>query len=185
MASPLTVSRNDYITNPKRQDVPTPVWLCEFIASLFPDVSTVFDPACGDGRLLAPFSARANTIGHEIKNGRNFLIEKERIDCDLVVCNPPFNLGTGKMLGSEAFYRKIIERCGNVQTVLFAPMGFRLNQRQSSQRWRWLRDASGHISSIISLHIDTFENVQFHSEIIVFNAPHLKPHYFPPKEFLR
>jgi len=185
MASPLTVSRNDYNTNPKRQDVPTPIWLCEFIASLFPDAKAVLDPACGDGRLLAPFDGRAKTIGYEIKRGENFLTGTEKIECDLVVCNPPFNLGTGRMLGSEAFHRKIIERCGHVQTVLFCPMGFRLNQRQHSQRWRWLRDSQSEISSIISLQIDTFEKVQFHSEVIVFNAPHLKPHYFPPKEFFK
>jgi hypothetical protein len=36
MASPLTVKRNEYRKNPKRSDIPTPHWLCEQVAGLFP-----------------------------------------------------------------------------------------------------------------------------------------------------
>ena len=181
MASPLSVKRNDYIKNPKRTDVPTPIWLCEEISSLFPDVSSVLDPACGDGRLLLPFEKKGcETVGFDIKNGQDFLTMTEKIRCDLVVCNPPFNLGVGKMLGSEVFLRKIIELCGVVPTVLFCPMGFRLNQRTKSARWHWLRDSCpSKITSIMSLPLDVFDGVEFHSEIIFFNAPGLPPHFFP------
>ena len=180
MASPLTVKRNEYRTNPKRSDIPTPLWLCEQVASLFPDVQTVFDPACGDGRLLAPFERRGcKTVGFDVKQGTDFLSGAEPVDCDLCVCNPPFNLGVGRMLGSEVFLRKILARCGNVQIAMFCPMGFRLNQRMNSARWKWLRDeCSAKITSLMALPLDCFEGVEFHAEIVFFNAGHLEPHLF-------
>ncbi len=184
MASPLTVIRNDFRSNPKRSDVPTPLWLCEFIAALYPDAKTVLDPAEGDGRLLAPFAQRGcTTIGYEIKDGRDFLAENRRVAADLCVCNPPFNRGVGRMLGSERFLRQILKVCGKPQIALFTPMGFRLNQRWNSERWRWLRENGNlEISSILSLPLDCFEGVEFHSEVIFFNSPHLKPHYWSPSQ---
>lgn len=180
MASPLTVKRNDYRKNPKRSDIPTPFWLCEQVASLFPDAQTVLDPACGDGRLLAPFARRGcKTVGFDVKQGTDFLSGAEPVNCDLCVCNPPFNLGVGRMLGSEVFLRKIIARCGNVPIALFCPMGFRLNQRMKSARWRWLRDeCPAKITSLMALPLDCFEGVEFHAEIVFFNARHLEPHLF-------
>lgn len=182
MASPLTVKRNDYRSNPKRSDVPTPIWLCEYIASLYPDAQTVLDPCEGDGRLLAPFKRRGCvTIGYEMKNGTNFLHENKRVAADLCVCNPPFNLGVGRMLGSERFLRHILEICGAIPIALFVPMGFRLNQRWNSERWRWLRENRDlEISSILSLPLDCYKGVEFHNEVIFWNSPHLKPHYWPP-----
>jgi hypothetical protein len=184
MASPLTVVRNDFRKKRKRSDVPTPLWLCEFIAALYPDAETVLDPAAGDGRLLAPFKRRGcMTIGYEIKDGRDFLAENRRLVADLCVCNPPFNLGIGQMLGSELFLRHIHEVCGKTQIALFAPMGFRLNQRWNSKRWMWLRENRDlEISSMLSLPLDCFEGVEFHSEVIFFNSPHLKPHYWLPSQ---
>jgi hypothetical protein len=180
MASPLTVKRNEYRTNPKRSDIPTPLWLCEQVASLFPDVQTVLDPACGDGRLLAPFKRRGcKTVGYDVKQGTDFLFGVEPVVCDLCVCNPPFNLGVGRMLGSEVFLRKILARCGNVPIALFCPMGFRLNQRMNSARWKWLRDeCPAKITSLMALPLDCFEGVEFHAEIVFFNARHLEPHLF-------
>lgn len=184
MPSPLTVKRNDYRSNPKRSDVPTPHWLCEYIASLYPDTRTVLDPAAGDGRLLAPFARRGcMTIGYEIKDGRDFLAENGRIAADLCVCNPPFNLGTGKMLGSELFLRQILKVCGRTRIVLFVPVGFRLNQRWQSKRWAWLRENRAlETSSILSLPLNCFEGIEFHSEVLFFNSPDLKPHYWPPNQ---
>lgn len=167
--------------SPKRHDIPTPHWLCDEIAAMFPDAKTILDPSSGDGRLLAPFARRgAKIIGFDIKDGSDFLCMENNIECDLVVCNPPFNLGVGRMLGSEAFLRKILQLCGNVQIVLFCPMGFRLNQRIKSSRLRWLRDeCQASITSIMSLPLDAFEGVLFHSEVLFFNSPHLPPHIFP------
>lgn len=178
MASPLTVKRNEYRKNPKRSDIATPNWLCRQIADLFPDVNTVLDPASGDDRLLEPFTQRGcKTIGFDVKRGQDFLTMTDKVSADLCVCNPPFNLGVGRMLGSEVFLRKIIELCGNIQIVLFCPMGFRLNQRMRSKRWRWLRDeCPAKITSIMMLPLDCFEGVEFHAEIVFFNTKHLPPH---------
>lgn len=180
MASPLTVKRNNYVDNPKRTDIPTPPWLCQQIAELFPNAKTVLDPACGDGRLLAPFAANGcRVIGYDIKRGQDFLASQLALDVDLVICNPPFNLGVGRMLGSEAFLRKILEICGNTSIALFCPMGFRLNQRKNSKRWQWLRDeCPAQITSIMSLPLDCFDGVEFHAEIVFFNCHHLPPHLF-------
>jgi len=180
MASPLTVSRNEYRLNPKRSDIATPLPVAQFIADLFPNVRTVFDPCFGTGALLQPFKARGcRTIGFEIAQGADFLRYNKPIDCDLVVCNPPFNLGVGKQLGSEVFLYHIQALCGNKPTVLFTPMGFRLNQRKTSKRWRIIRDTFN-ITSIITLPLDIFDNVLFHCEILIFNASDLQPHYFLP-----
>jgi len=183
MSSPLSVKKNNYIKNPKARDISTPEVVANFIASLYPNVSSVLDPCVGSGALLKPFLSRngvkVSSCAFECRE--DFLILNKPILVDLVVCNPPFNLGVGKMLGSERFLRKIIELCGEtVQIVLFCPMGFRLNQRKTSARWRWLRDSNLKISSILSLPLDIFDNVAFHSEVLFFNSPHLQPHYFLP-----
>lgn len=180
MPSPLTVKRNDYINHPKRSDIETPKPVCDFIAKLFPSVKVVLDPCKGSGNLLVPFTKHGcTTISYEIKDGQDFLEYTGELICDLVVCNPPFNLGVGKRLGSEIFLEKIVNVCGlYVPIVLFVPMGFRLNQRKISGRWKWLRDEMPDITTIISLPIDAFDDVLFHSEILIFNAPNLKPHYF-------
>jgi type I restriction enzyme M protein len=34
------------------------------------------------------------------------------------------------------------------------------------------------ITSIVSLPKDVFENILFHSEVLIFNMPQLKGHYF-------
>jgi len=183
MSSPLSVKKNNYIKNPKNRDIKTPEVICEFIASLFPKIESVFDPCYRNKELLKPFIKRnIKTDGCEIKDGKDFLKRTERIYSDLVVCNPPFNLGVGKKLGSEIFLEKILELNGknNIAIVLFVPMGFRLNQRKTSKRWKWLRDNCPPITSIISLPLNIFDKVQFHSEILIFNAPELKPHYFLP-----
>ena len=84
------------------------------------------------------------------------------------------------MLGSEVFLRQILALCGNVPIALFCPMGFRLNQRMKSSRWKWLRDeCPAKITSLMMLPLNVFEGVQFHAEIVFFNAPELAPHVFP------
>ena len=186
MPSPLSVKKNNYIKNPKRSDIPTPENVAYFITSLFPREKFVFDPCCGDGALLVPFIEKGiETHGIDIKRGENFLSfhpSHFHFKPSLVVCNPPFNLGVGKKLGSEIFLEHIIKCFPYTKIVLFVPMGFRLNQRKTSKRWKWLRDNCLPITSIISLPLDIFDKIQFHNEILIFNAPKLKAHYFLPKE---
>jgi hypothetical protein len=62
--------------------------------------------------------------------------------------------------------------------ILITPMGFRLNQRINSKRWRKMRDDYPPITSIISLPLDIFEDTLFHCEILCFNCYRLLPHYF-------
>jgi ParB-like chromosome segregation protein Spo0J len=41
------------------------------------------------------------------------------------------------------------------------------------------------ITSIVTLPHDVFQSVKVHSEILLFNMPKLKPHYFLPDKYLR
>jgi type I restriction enzyme M protein len=96
------------------------------------------------------------------------------------MCNPPFNGCEGRKLYPELFLRCIHSYFGSsLPVVLVVPMGFRLNQRRGSKRWQYLRD-NWKISSIMTLPIDMFGDVLFHSEILFFNFPNgsLQPHYF-------
>lgn len=170
-------SRKAGVAQPKRNDIPTPPHVAGFLASLFPDESFVFDPCCGDGALLDPFACE--TAGVDIKSGFDFMNREPECRPSLVVCNPPFSFGTGKMLGSEQFLRRIVDLWPGCKIALFCPMGFRLNQREKSERRRWLRDEGPPITSIVALPLDAFVT-RFHIEIVIFNAPELKPHYFLP-----
>ena len=57
-------------------------------------------------------------------------------------------------------------------------MGFRLNQTNRSKRLKKMKNIYPEISSIISLPVDTFENTNFHTEILCYNTEYLKAHYF-------
>ena len=59
-------------------------------------------------------------------------------------------------------------------------MGFRLNCGKTSKRRKKLMNDYPDITSIISLPVDVFEGVKFHTEILCFNIPQLKPHYVYP-----
>ena len=111
----------------------------------------------------------------------------------LVICNPPFNLTDdnrdhvkGRPLMPELFLDKIIADFGkDVPIALFVPIGFRLNLTEKSARWQKLVDGTyPPISSVISLPKDVFPGVVFHAEILIFNVPNLRVHYFyePRKE---
>jgi type I restriction enzyme M protein len=106
----------------------------------------------------------------------------------IMICateNPPFNGAPGKQLYPEVFLAHIFKLFGpTIATVLFAPMGFRLNQRRKSKRWRSLRDCGAEITSIVSLPLNIFDDVEFHNEILIYNVDGIKPHYFLPEEAL-
>jgi len=168
----------------------------------------IIDPAVGTGNLLEPFKNsfrdKIFTVGYDIrhefdqhsidifyhmdflkliKQEEEIFIDKDRIN--LVVCNPPFNFRNElpeykKKLYPELFAKKIFQLYGdNTPLVLFSPMGFRLNQRTFSRRWHYFRDnCKAEITSIISLPLDIFPNVEFHNEILIWNIPNLKAHYW-------
>ncbi len=163
----------------KRSDTPTPMWLCEFIGDILKERSfkKILDPCCGDKRLTK--FIEGEVINYEIKEGTDFLKETKKIDCDLVILNPPFNIGSGRKLAVEVFLDKVLELVDKDTPILvITPMGFRLNQQIKSKRWKKVRDTYPPITTIISLPLDTFENTLFHTEIIGFNTDFLKPHYF-------
>ena len=202
MASPLTVKRNDYHRNPKASDIYTPVGVARFLFDVLerPQYQHIFDPAIGSGRLTDPWHESGRTIcGCDIHPRLSqsqysvcFIGPFEEVDNpalfpepDLVLNNPPFNGAPGKQLYPEVFLHHIFDLWGpKTPTVMFTPMGFRLNQRRKSKRWRWLRDCGAEITSIVSLPLDVFTGVEFHAEILMFNVSGIKPHYLLPEEAL-
>ncbi len=192
----LLKSKLPYQQNSTKKDstVYTPKKVSEYLYKLIsPHISpeTVLDPGIGKGSLSMLWRENgASIIGSDIEShGKKysdlFLLGKfEEIEKwewekpDLIICNPPFNAyGEGKLY-PEIFLRKMIELFGEKQKiVLVVPMGFRLNQRVTSERWNWLSNSKCKITSIISLPIDCFK-AKFHTEILIFNIPKLKPHYF-------
>lgn len=164
----------------KRSDTPTPIWVCDYLYNLVKDnnYKNILDCCCGDKRLTRNFD-NVNIINYEIKEGTDFLKETKKIDCDLCIMNPPFNIGTGRKLAVEVFLDKVIELCGkDIAIIMICPMGFRLNQRIKSKRLNKHKNEYPEISSIISLPVDTFDDTLYHSEIIIYNINNLKPHYF-------
>jgi len=137
----------------------------------------VLDPCCGSGRLLDPWFPEYDTVGYDIQFGQDWF----ETDCslpNLILCNPPFCSGR-KMMMAEQFLRNFIERGWfYVPIVMFVPMGFRFNVRKNSRRRVWMKDHGPQISSIISVPLDLFPDVQFFSEILIFNVPNLNPHYW-------
>lgn len=197
-----------YNLKPKASNTQTPPEVSQFIFELLRDkikMGFIYDPCAGQGNLLEPWKkANYDTWGNDIDNqlfeqgltnsSYDFLL----VNIDwanspyfqyntvrikdypkLVLCNPPFNGYKGK-LGSELWLDKIIELFGKeVPIVLFVPMGFRLNSKKNGKRWsKFTNQEYPPISNIISLPRDIFPGVEFHSEILIFNVPGLKPHYF-------
>jgi len=168
----------------KANDTPTPIELVEYITKLLEPLEPkrVLDPACGDGILTSRLS-NVETIQYDIVIQKDFFKADKEENIDCVICNPPFNrsggeFGRGRILLPEAFMDKILEVVGsNTPIILITPMGFRLNCRKSSKRRQKLLSKYPPISSIISLPLDIFEGVLFHTEILCFNCPWLKPHY--------
>ena len=164
----------------KRSDTPTPEKICDFIYDLVMkhySPSKILDTSAGDGRLTKRFDCEK--INYEIKQGKDFLKETNKIDCDFVIHNPPFNIGTGRKLAVEVFMDKLLELINHdTPIIMICPMGFRLNQRYTSTRWKKMRDIYPEITTIISLPLDTFDDTLYHSEIVCFNTNLFKPHYF-------
>lgn len=197
MSYPISTKRNPYYKNKKNSTVCTPVSVSHYLYSLIRPVlepKVILDPSIGQGSLIKDWYSQCHIIGIDInpksdKYAHQFICSKfEEITNwnwkrpDLVLCNPPFNGAPKKKLYPEIFFRHMVSLFGaNIPIVLFVPMGFRLNQKLHSQRWQWMRDNQLEISSIITLPLDIFPNVKFHSEILIFNIPGLKAHYWLDK----
>lgn len=190
---PFALYRNDYDRPEKNSTIYTPPKVSEYLHTLISSVvspSVILDPAIGKGSLTKLWQkAGVKIIGVDIdpvgkKYSDTFIhnkfedIEKWKHEKpELIIANPPFN-GNRPILYPELFLRHITILFGEkVKVVLFVPIGFRLNVKLTSARWQWLINSKIKITSIISLPVNCFGPV-FHSEILCFNLPKLKPHYF-------
>ncbi len=198
------VARNNFYENQKNATIYTPKGVCDFLFALLHPLiekGTVFDPCVGEGALLHPFAKKGfATIGVDIEEQgfigtieQNFLEVKQGTfkKPALVIANPPFNIDAktkelaGKILGArpllpEVWLQHIIHLWGtDVPICLFAPYGLRLNQTVNSKRWKRFVDGTyPPISSIIALPKDIYDDVLFHSEVLIFNVKGLQGHYF-------
>lgn len=170
----------------------------------------VFDPAVGTGQLLKYFKGDSSrsyirTYGRDIidyadRDFTDYFYQESFLDAhnfdyvpDLVVMNPPFNTyqlnkdwlkehHMGKALLPEIFIDKVFSLWPSVHLVSIVPMGFRLNQRMKSSRWKKYSELelSGkqRITSIMSIPLDTFEKVEFHAEVLFWNMHNMQAHYW-------
>ena len=200
------VDRNNFYKHQKKATIFTPDYVSEFLYSLIykhiNKTGLVLDPCVGQGSLLKPFKRNGfNVLGIDIENQgfpktivKNYLeVKKGEIKkkVSLVIMNPPFNIDGktkkyiqenygGRPLLPEVWFSKAIELFGhNVPIVMFTPYGFRLNQSDTSKRWqKFITKEYPEITSIVSLPKDVFDGILFHSEVLIFNLPQLKGHYF-------
>lgn len=201
------VDRNNFYKHEKKATIFTPDYVSEFLYELMsPHIKrsdgTIIDPCVGEGSLLKPWKRNGYAVmGIDIENQgfpytkvRNYLeVQKEEIDkkISLVIMNPPFNIDHktkeyikehygGRPLLPEVWFAKAIKLFGSkIPIAMFTPYGFRLNQTENSKRWlKFANDEYPPITSIISLPKDVFKNILFHSEVLFFNMPELKGHYF-------
>jgi hypothetical protein len=203
---PISLKKNDYNKNKKNNCINTPIWLSKFIYKIIPEKyknGIILDIACGDGQLSFMFETIIGIDILKYDKKESYLNQEDYIQMDylnegfpkdsifektykknikLIVCNPPFNDETGiykKKLIPELFFKKIISDFGpDFPFVLFVPMGFRLNQKLKSKRYKMIRNSGAEINSILSLPIDTFDKVLFHCEVLFFNMEGMKAHYF-------
>jgi len=200
------VDRNNFYKHEKKATIFTPDYVSEFLYSLvhkhIKKNGLVVDPCVGKGSLLKPFKRKGfKVLGIDIEyqgfprtKVKNYLEVKRgdiKGEISLVIMNPPFNLDVktkqyikerygGRPLLPEVWFSKALDLFGhNVPIVMFTPYGFRLNQSDTSKRWqKFINKEYPEITSIVSLPKDVFENILFHSEVLIFNLPQLKGHYF-------
>jgi type I restriction enzyme M protein len=147
----------------------------------------VLDIGSGLGSLSEPWKkAGYQTLGIDIDINSEADIKTDFLSLrkweyprpNLILCNPPFN-GYYPKLAGEVFFDQIIKLFGlEIPLVIFFPYSFRLGVRNHSQRLSKFLTKYPAISSIISLPLDVYEKVSFHSEILLFNISGLEPHYF-------
>jgi hypothetical protein len=188
------IDRNDYNETLKSNIVYTPDVVVAKIWSIIDDsgykYNTILDPAVGKGALMKDKSdciiVGVDTEDHKL-NIDKFVCKKfeETIiedyvgyQPDLIVMNPPFAGHPSRLLYPEVFLRHATDLFGDIPTVMICPPNLRLNQRKSSKRWKWLF-YNIEINGILTLPIDIFDNVLFHTEVLFMNFPSfakIKPH---------
>lgn len=173
--------------------VQTPPWLAQRFYDIVKPVlrpSVVLDPCVGPGNLIRPWREVAHTIGVDLADHSSTLVDEfHRYSFhaysewllpkpDLVVCNPPWCRSTDKAMYPEIFARSIFRLfTSEIPLILLVPFNFR-NCSHFSKRRAWLRNNAPEITSIMSLPIDCFPDTVMAAEVLVFNIPGLKPHYW-------
>lgn len=171
-------------------------WIYELVSKPLKDPVSILDPACGTGNLLNPW-IRMDRACYGIDCDpdlafptlyTNFTFKRTEFENwekdfspQLVVCNPPWGDNWARKHYPEVFIQRIFSLFGaKIPLVFLCPMGFRLNQKMNSRRLEWMRNGP-EICSIVSCPLDLYADTNFHSEILIYNVPKLKPHYFLPK----
>ncbi len=160
---------------PARSDISTPLELVKFITDLIcsiiskSEINTILDPCAGLDNRLTHYFPDTTVIAYEKKLGTDFFDAKKE-DCkdvDLVMINPPFNNERKglKTFLPEEFLKKVLEIVPkNTPILIIVPSGFRQNVRKTSKRLSFLSTLE--INSIVSLPLDVFDGVLFHTEIL-------------------
>lgn len=206
------VDRNNFYKHQKKATIFTPAYVSEFLYALahkhIRKQGIILDPCVGQGSLVKPWKAGGYKVkGIDIEYQgfpktivKNYLeIKKGEIKdkVALVIMNPPFNIDGktkkyikenygGRPLLPEVWFQKAVELFGkNVPIIMFTPYGFRLNQTDQSKRWQKFKNNEyPGITNIVSLPKDVFRGILFHSEVLIFNMPKLKGHYFLEKPYV-
>ncbi|MCF6339952.1 MAG: hypothetical protein L3J10_04260 [Sulfurimonas sp.] len=155
---------------------------------------TIFDPCIGEngGMTKFFFENEYKVIGADIdKKGEehchlffNQDIKQsnipENVKPDLIVMNPPFN-GNGRgdnLLYPHLFLKEMFDRFGEeIPVVMITGDNFLNNNSMHSKRLKYISDGKFKITSIMTLPLDTFEDVKFNTQVLFFNMPKLQPYY--------
>ena len=123
-----------------RNEIETPLPVCQYIHDLIAPnhrVRTILDPCAGNGNLTEPWK-KCKVVDFEIKRGKDFFRHSGRINCDLVLCNPPFSTPEtdGKKTNQVTlFLKKILEVTKPATPIaLIATVMFRLDAGAASDR---------------------------------------------------
>lgn len=176
------------VRNIRPANTATPPGVCRFLHDIISAkyrVTTILDPCAGRGNLTRPWKD-CKVIAFEATKGKDFFAGPDRIEADLVLCNPPWSGGGKSAKSPIALFLERILKVVPPKTpiALIAHWSFRMDQDTGSSRWRWLRDECPPITGIMTLPHDIWADAKVHSEILLFNLPKLRSHYFLPDEYL-
>lgn len=180
---PDTTSKGDIPTEAADEDLQntqTPPSLCRWIHERLLDAGvsaeTILDPCAGSGNLTQPFHAKV--IEYEIQRGSNFFEAKERISCDLVICNPPWS-------EAERWLRHSVEIVGNRMPMVFiCPLLFFSGYKTAPCRKYLESPEAPTLHHITPLPQDTFVKVYCAGAILWLNLPKVQNVALVPSECL-